>query len=317
MRRVRLLAAAGIALMAGGLQAAGPQAQSATAAASRSPQRTLFNRYCLTCHNQTQSARGTVPVAFEHLDLANIGAGAQIWEQVVRKMRAGVMPPAGRPRPDVPASEGFVSWLETELDAAAVARPNPGRIEAFHRLNRAEYRNAVRDLLHLDIDASDVSAWLPADDASYGFDNIAAVLRFSPTLMERYLVAAKQVSRLAVGMPPAFPNFDVFRLADDLPQDDRFEKLPFGTRGGTLIHYNFPTAGEYTIRVKLARQVGTYDGNVPNFYQPQQLEVSLDGERLEVFTLAASSGGDRQRRVDLRGVCGGSQPAPGPADRAL
>ena len=288
MRRVRLLAAAGIALMAGGLQAAGPQAQSATAAASRSPQRTLFNRYCLTCHNQTQSARGTVPVAFEHLDLANIGADAQIWEQVVRKMRAGVMPPAGRPRPDVPASEVFVSWLETELDAAAVARPNPGRIEAFHRLNRAEYRNAVRDLLHLDIDASDVSAWLPADDASYGFDNIAAVLRFSPTLMERYLVAAKQVSRLAVGMPPAFPNFDVFRLADDLPQDDRFEALPFGTRGGTLIHYNFPTAGEYTIRVKLARQVGTYDRNVPNFHQPQQLEVSVDGQRLEVFTLAAS-----------------------------
>ena len=288
MRRVRLLAAAGIALMAGGLQAAGPQAQSATAAASRSPQRTLFNRYCLTCHNQTQSARGTVPVAFEHLDLANIGADAQIWEQVVRKMRAGVMPPAGRPHPDVPASEGFVSWLETELDAAAVARPNPGRIEAFHRLNRAEYRNAVRDLLHLDIDASDVSAWLPADDASYGFDNIAGVLRFSPTLMERYLVAAKQVSRLAVGMPPAFPNFDVFRLADDLPQDDRFEALPFGTRGGTLIHYNFPTAGEYTIRVKLARQVGTYDRNVPNFHQPQQLEVSVDGQRLEVFTLAAS-----------------------------
>ncbi|HIM57400.1 MAG TPA: DUF1592 domain-containing protein, partial [Candidatus Latescibacteria bacterium] len=286
--RVRLLAAAGIALMAGGLQAAGPQAQSATAAASRSPQRTLFNRYCLTCHNQTQSARGTVPVAFEHLDLANIGADAQIWEQVVRKMRAGVMPPAGRPRPDVRASEGFVSWLETELDAAAVARPNPGRIEAFHRLNRAEYRNAVRDLLHLDIDASDVSAWLPADDASYGFDNIAGVLRFSPTLMERYLVAAKQVSRLAVGMPPAFPNFDVFRLADDLPQDDRFEALPFGTRGGTLIHYNFPTAGEYTIRVKLARQVGTYDRNVPNFHQPQQLEVSVDGQRLEVFTLAAS-----------------------------
>ena len=288
MRRVRLLAAAGIALMAGGLQAAGPQAQSATAAASRSPQRTLFNRYCLTCHNQTQSARGTVPVAFEHLDLANIGADAQIWEQVVRKMRAGVMPPAGRQRPDVPASEGFVSWLETELDAAAVARPNPGRIEAFHRLNRAEYRNAVRDLLHLDIDASDVSAWLPADDASYGFDNIAGVLRFSPTLMERYLVAARQVSRLAVGMPPAFPNFDVFRLADDLPQDDRFEALPFGTRGGTLIHYNFPTAGEYTIRVKLARQVGTYDRNVPNFHQPQQLEVSVDGQRLEVFTLAAS-----------------------------
>ena len=284
-RRAGLLAAVGVALMAGGLQAVGPQAQSATAAASRAPQRTLFNRYCLSCHNETQSARGAVPVAFERLDMAQVGADAEIWEQVVRKMRAGVMPPPGRPRPDAPASESFVSWLETELDAAAASRPHPGRTEAFHRLNRAEYRNAVRDLLHLDVD---VSALLPADDASYGFDNIAGVLRFSPTLMERYLVAAKKVSRLAVGMPPPSPNFDVFRLADDLPQDDRFEALPFGTRGGTLIHYNFPTAGEYTIRVKLARQVGTYDRNVPSFHQPQQLEVSVGGERLTVFTLAAS-----------------------------
>ena len=288
MRRAGLLAAAGMALMVGGLQAVGPQAQSAPAAASRSAHDTLFNRYCVTCHNEALADRGTVPVAFEHLDLANLGADAQVWEQVVRKMRAGVMPPAGRSRPDVPTSEGFVSWLETELDAAAAARPNPGRVEAFHRLNRAEYRNGVRDLLSLDLDVSDINDLLPADDASSGFDNIAGVLRFSPTLMERYLVAAKKVSRLAVGMPPPFPNFDVFRLADDLPQDGRFEALPFGTRGGTLIHYNFPTAGEYTIRVKLARQVGTYDRNVPNFYQPQQLEVSVGGERLGLFTLAAS-----------------------------
>ena len=131
--------------------------------------------------------------------MANLGADAELWENVVRKMRAGVMPPAGRLRPDVAASEGFVSRVETGLDAAAAARPNPGRVEAFHRLNRAEYRNAVRDLLHLDID---VGKLLPADDASYGFDNIAGVLRFSPTLMERYLVAAKKVSRMAVGTPP-------------------------------------------------------------------------------------------------------------------
>ena len=292
MRIAALAAAACVALVGsvGGLQAVGPQAQSPTPsqsaiAAARSPQRTLFNRYCLTCHNEALAARGTVPVAFESLDLANLRADAEIWEQVVRKMRAGVMPPAGRPRPDGPASEGFVSGLETELDAVAAARPNPGRVEAFHRLNRAEYGNAVRDLLHLDIDVGEL---LPADDASYGFDNIAGVLRFSPTLMERYLVAAKKVSRLAVGTPPPFPNFDVFRLADYLPQDDRFEALPFGTRGGTLIHYNFPTDGEYTIRAKLARQVGTYDRNIANFYQPQQLEVSVDGERLAVFTLAAS-----------------------------
>ncbi len=253
--------------------------------ASSSQQSALLDEYCVTCHNEDRLETGRVPVAFESLDMANLGADAELWENVVRKMRAGVMPPAGRPRPEVAAYEGFVSWVETELDAAAAARPNPGRVEAFHRLNRAEYRNAVRDLLHLDIDVSEL---LPADDASYGFDNIAGVLRFSPTLMERYLVAAKKVSRMAVGTPPPFPNFDVFRLADDLPQDDRFEELPFGTRGGTLIPYNFPTDGEYTIRVKLARQVGTYDRNVPNFYQPQQLEVSLDGERLDVFTLAAS-----------------------------
>jgi len=269
------------------------------AVASRADERALFTRYCLACHNDTLAARGAVPVAFEHLDLANIGANAEIWEQVIRKMRAGVMPPAGRPRPDASASERFVSWLETTLDASAAVRPNPGRTQAFHRLNRAEYRNAVRDLLHLDVDVSEL---LPADDASYGFDNIAGVLRFSPTLMERYLTAARRVSRAAVGTPPASPNFDVFRVPDDLPQDDRFEGLPFGTRGGTVIRYHFPADGEYTIRVKLARQVGTYDRNVPNFHQRQELEVAVDGEPLAAFTLAASvprelQSGD-QRRID-------------------
>ena len=268
----------GLVATTGGLQAIGPAAQATT-------HRAVLTRYCLTCHNDTQAGRGTVPVALEHLDLARVGADAEIWEGVVRQMRAGVMPPAGRPRPDALSRERFVSWLETALDASAKTRPNPGRTQAFHRLNRAEYRNAVRDLLHLDVG---VSEWLPADDASYGFDNIAGVLRFSPTLMERYLTAAKKVSRAAVGAPPPFPNFDVFRLPDDLPQDDRVEGLPFGTRGGTVIPYHFPTDGEYAIRVKLARQVGTYDRNVPNFYQPQRLEVSVDGERLGVFTLEAS-----------------------------
>ena len=261
-------------------------------------QSALLDEYCVTCHNEGGLERGRVPFAFESLDVANPGgADAELWENVVRKMRAGVMPPAGRPRPDVAAYEGFVSRVEMGLDAAAAARPNPGRVEAFHRLNRAEYRNAVRDLLHLDIDVGEL---LPADDASYGFDNIAGVLRFSPTLMERYLVAAKKVSRMAVGTPPPFSNFDVFRMVDDLPQDDRLDELPFGTRGGTLIHYNFPTDGEYAIRVKLARQVGATDRNIPNFHQPQQLEVSLDGERLEVFTLPASVASTGERTEEQR-----------------
>ncbi len=245
----------------------------------------LIDRYCVTCHNDALAGQGSIPFSFRGLDLAHIGKDADRWEGIVRKMSAGVMPPAGRPRPDGQTSARFVSWLETGLDAAAAERPNPGRTEAFHRLNRAEYRNAIRDLLHLDLD---VDVLLPADDSSYGFDNIAGVLRFSPTLMERYLLAAKKVSRTAVGTPPPSPNFDVVRLPDDLPQDDRLEPLPFGTRGGTVIPYNFPTAGEYVIRAKLARQVGTYDRNVPNFHQPQQLEISLDGTPLDVFTLDPS-----------------------------
>ena len=123
-----------------------------------------------------------------------------------------------------------MTWIEAELDRAAAAHPNPGRTEPFHRLNRAEYRNAVRDLLDLDVD---VDSLLPADDASYGFDNIAGVLKMSPTLMERYLAAAQKVSRLAVGTPPPLPNVDYFRVADDLAQDEHLTGLPFGTRGGT------------------------------------------------------------------------------------
>ena len=254
--------------------------------AEGSPQpRALLERYCITCHNERLQAQGTVPVSFHALDLADVSGNAEVLEKTVRKLRGGMMPPVGRPRPDKATNDGFIAWLETELDRAATARPNPGSDETYHRLNRAEYENAVRDLLGIEVD---VAALLPVDDSSYGFDNIAGVLRFSPTLMERYLTAAKKVSRLAVGTPPAFPNFEVFRLVDDFRQDDRIEGLPFGTRGGTIIPYNFPVDGEYDIRVKLARQTGTNDRDIPRFTQPQQLEVSLDGERLQLFTLAAS-----------------------------
>ena len=155
----------------------------------------------------------------------------------MRKVRTGLMPPSGRPRPDMATHDAFVNWVESELDRAAAAHPNPGRTETFHRLNRAEYKNAIRDLLDLDVN---VDSLLPPDDASYGFDNIAGVLKMSPTLMERYLAAAQKISRLAVGTPPPFPNVEYVRLGDDLQQDEHIEGLPVGTRGGVSIPYVFP-----------------------------------------------------------------------------
>ena len=195
---------------------------------------------------------GTVPVAFDADGLWDIAANAPTWEKVVLKMRAGVMPPAGAPRPDKTARGAFLGWLEGELDRAAAARPNPGRTEPFHRLNRTEYRNAIRDLLALDLD---VSSMLPADDASYGFDNIAGVLKMSPTLMEQYLAAAQRVSRLAVGTPVPAPSIEYIRITDDLSQDVHLPGLPFGTRGGTQFNYVFPMDAEYEIRVRITRDL--------------------------------------------------------------
>ena len=203
------------------------------------------------------------------------------------------MPPAGRPRPDTAAYDSFRLWVEAELDRAAAARPNPGRTEPFHRLNRAEYQNAVRDLLALDVDVADD---LPADDASYGFDNIAGVLRMSPTLMERYLVAAARISRAAVGTPVLFPQVDTFRVPEDLPQDERLDNLPLGTRGGALIRYHFPVNGEYVIRVSLMRQVNGAEDHIPPFDEAQDLEVSLDGQRVHVFTLPPETPENKQKR---------------------
>jgi mono/diheme cytochrome c family protein len=265
-----------ILVLAGPMQAATPAQQPPAGVAA--PQAT-FQRYCLSCHNQNLKARGTVPIAFDTLTLANVGADADVWERIVRKVRTGLMPPSGRPRPDAATHDAFVGWIESQLDGAAAAHPNPGRTETFHRLNRAEYRNVVRDLLDLDVN---VDALLPADDASYGFDNIAGVLKMSPTLMERYLAAAQKISRLAVGTPPPFPNVEYVRLGDDLQQDEHIEGLPVGTRGGVSIPYVFPMDAEYVIKVRLARDILE---NVGVFAEDQRLEVSLDGERLQLFTV--------------------------------
>ena len=248
--------------------------------------RAVLDRYCVTCHNDKLRTQG---LTLQAIDLADVSAGAEVWEKVIRKLRTRAMPPPGRPRPDQATYDAVASWLEGEIDRVAGVRPNPGRTETFHRLNRAEYRNAVRDLLAIEID---VSSLLPADDAGYGgFDNNGG-LKMSPTLLERYMAAARQISRVAVANPTLPPTADTFRLAADLSQDASFEDLPLGTRGGTSIRYNFPLDAEYVIEIEpLAGGTDTH-----------QLEVSVDGERLEVFTI-----GGRQRPApgqDLYEVAG-------------
>jgi hypothetical protein len=249
--------------------------------------RAFLTQYCLGCHNQQAQQRGTVPAAFEGLDVDRVARDASAWEHVVRKMRAGVMPPNGARRPERAVRDRFLAFVEGELDRAARVNPDPGRTEPVHRLNRTQYRNAVRDLLDLDID---VAALLPPDDVSYGFDNIAGVLKISPTLLERYLAAAQKISRTAVGLPPSSPTVDYFRVADDRSQDDRLPGQLFGTRGGTSIRYTFPMDAHYTIRVELARDLNE---QVPIYQETQLLEVSIDGERKHVFTLPGVAGPPR------------------------
>ena len=230
----------------------------------------LLSRYCITCHSERLKTGG---LSLEAVDIASAGTHAEVFEKVVRKVRGGVMPPVGRPRTHDSTMDRFATWLETELDGAWASARDPGRTETFHRLNRAEYRNAIRDLLALGLEIVD---FLPADDASYGFDNIGGVLRMSQSLMERYLSAARTISRLAVGSPPPAVDSATYRVAQDMQQQQR-EELPFGTRGGLLVEYYFPQDGEYVFSVEIA---GDRD-----LQEPHHLELTVDGEQVRLFTL--------------------------------
>ena len=208
---------------------------SATRSASPSVEpRAVLDRYCTGCHNEKLKSGG---LARDKIDTTNVPAGADVWEKVIRKLTTGAMPPPGRPRPDSATYTALTAMLIGEIDREAGVRPNPGRTETIHRLNRAEYHNAVRDLFALDID---VASLLPTDDMSFGFDNIAGVLKLTPSLLDRYMVAARQISRVAVGNPALPPTAETFRLKSDLSQDFSFDDLPMGTRGGTAIRYHFP-----------------------------------------------------------------------------
>jgi mono/diheme cytochrome c family protein len=238
-------------------------------------ERATINQYCVACHNERVKTAG---LALDAAGIDRVGEHAETWEKVVRKLRGRMMPPPGRPRPDEAAYDAVVTYLENSLDRAASAAPNPGRTDTFRRLNRTEYQNAIRDLLALDID---VSALLPKDDVSHGFDNVGTA-QLSPTLLERYLAAAQKVSRLAVGSPLSSPASHIVVLPSDLTQEDHADGLPFGTRGGTIVRYNFPLDGAYEIQVRLSRD---RNENVEGLTEPHQVEVALDGKRVEVFTV--------------------------------
>ena len=205
--------------------------------------RAMLDKYCVTCHNERSKTAG---LALDRIDLARVPDQAEVWEKVVRKLHAGAMPPMGLPRPDRAASEGFATWLEAKLDAAATGDPGPA---GLRRLNRSEYAAAVRDLLALDVDGSSL---LPADDANHGFDNMSDALRVSPALLEGYMSAARKISRLAVGDPNVTPAFSTYRVRADLGQERHIEGLPLGTRGGLSVEVNFPLTGEYVFQPKLA-----------------------------------------------------------------
>ena len=233
----------------------------------------LLTRYCVPCHNQRMKVAG---LTLDTLDISDVASASAVWEKVVWKLRGGIMPPVGRPRPDRHTVGELAGWIETELDRAAALKPDPGRVPP-HRLNRAEYTNAVRDLLALEVDGATI---LPAEDSGHGFDNIAGTLAFAPALLERYMSAARRISRLAIGDPSIGPGFtsNAYTLPMNLVQDDRMsEELPFGSRAGIAIRHEFPLDGEYALKVSLKRSVYEY---VVNVEEPHDLDVRLDGVRI-------------------------------------
>ncbi len=241
---------------------------------SPAAEQAVLNKYCVTCHSDKLRTGG---LSLQSADLTNVAGSAEAWEKVIRKLRAGAMPPQGVPHPDAAAVNELASFLETSIDRAAAAKPNPGHA-AMHRLNRAEYSNAIHDLLALDVDATPL---LPPDDESSGFDNIADVLRMSPSLMERYLSASWNISRQAVGNMNIAPATTTYRVRPDLSQDQHIEGLPLGTRGGILVHHDAPLDAEYVIKLRLWRN--TFD-LMRGMEDAHQIEISVDGNQVRLVT---------------------------------
>ena len=272
----RTLFASVVAFIGVAWTSVGGQVPAANVGAATTAQADVAKTYCVTCHNDRVQTGG---LSLEHLSLDRAGADAETLEKVVRKVRAGLMPPAGARRPERAVLDAFAAGVETAVDRAAAASPNPGRAP-LHRMNRVEYANAVRDLLALDIDPTTL---LPADDSSRGFDNIADVLGVSPSLLERYVAAAAKVSRLAVGERDAAPNQVTYTVRGDLSQNRTLDGQPLGTRGGTTVRHNFPADGDYQIKLSLLKlSFGQVFGEGA---EGEELEVTLNGQRVKLFKL--------------------------------
>jgi hypothetical protein len=258
-----------------------PRAASTRSATSEAPisdeaatQHAVVERYCIGCHNsRVTSAATATGVVLDRAGLNRVANDPALWERVVRKLQTGTMPPEGLPRPDQATHDALLGFIESRLDRAALDHPSPGR-PRVHRLNRAEYANAIRDLLALDVDPA---ALLPPDDSANGFDNIADVLSLSPTLLESYLSAAAKISAIAVGSPKITANSETYRVRGDMSQTDHLDGMPLGTRGGVSAEHTFPLDGEYVIRVKL---VETNLGTVRGLQDENQLEIAVGGERV-------------------------------------
>lgn len=265
-----------------------------------SPQRALLDQYCVSCHNQAMV--NSTPVEGENLlftqlrglgmtldkeNVDDVSENPEVWEKVVRKLRVGVMPPPDNPRPGHEDYSEFRYWLEERLDQANAEKVNPGRTQSFHRLNQAEYQTVIGQLLGLKLDVEEL---IPADPPDRnGFDNNAEVLSLSPVLMERYVSAAHKIAELAVGATPLGMSIKSYEVPLNLIQNDRLDdQLPFGSRGGAAVTHNFPVDGLYRIKVKLQTN---YVDFVRGYDQPHQIEVSLDGERIDVFEFGGDAPG--------------------------
>jgi len=258
------------------------------AAPTPAAERALLDQYCVTCHNDKTK---TANFSLQREDINTVGDHAEVWERVIRKLRAGMMPPPGMPRPPLAKYEELRDWLEAQVDQKAAVHPNPGSV-VLHRLNRTEYANAIRDLLDLQID---VTTLLPADDAAHGFDNVAGSLTISPTLLEAYTTAATRIARTAVGFWKS-PTEAAYIAPGDTSQNHHIEGLPFGTRGGMAVRHSFPADGEYKFSVQ--------NFGLGKFIPGEKLEFLIDNETVDMrdYTgvgLTAANAADHDGSIDV------------------